>query len=61
MRVRENEEQQREGCPEPAYFDEVDVEDVAFLGEIGGCGVGREGLVRGGVEAVVDCWTEVAE
>lgn len=50
-RVCEEERGEGEREPDPADFDEVQVEDVVFAGEVvywfglGGCGVG--GLVRG--------------
>lgn len=38
-------EKEGEGCPQPAPFDEEDVEDVTLLAEVGG----RRGVGRGKV------------
>lgn len=43
----DDEQEEREGAPEPAALDEVDVEDVAFLSEVGGGeGLRLEGLLE---------------
>ena len=33
--------------PEPAYLNEVDIEEISFSREVGGCGGGVVGLVGG--------------
>jgi len=38
--MRDDKQERREGDPEPASFDKVDVENVSFLGEVRGCGGG---------------------
>jgi len=43
--MSENEEEEGECGPEPADFDEIEVEDVLFAREIRGCDVWWEGLV----------------
>lgn len=49
-----DEHEEGQGTPEPAAFDKVDVEDVALLGEVGGCEVlGLEGLFEHVVGAEV--------
>ncbi len=47
--MREDEHCDCECSPEPADFDEVDVEDIAFLGEVAGCVTGVVGLRLGEV------------
>lgn len=41
----EDEEEESERDPEPTDFDEIEVEDVLFVREIGGCDVWWEGLL----------------
>lgn len=44
-----------EGCPDPADFHKVDVEDVAFAREVRGCERGRVRLEGCAVGRVAGC------
>lgn len=60
-RVGEDEEEEGETGPEPADFDEVEVEDVLFVCEIRRRDVWWEGLLTRRVEGVVDVRRQVGE
>jgi len=52
--VGEYEEEEGECGPEPADFYEIEVKDVLFAREIGGCDVWRKGLLARRVEGVIN-------
>ena len=55
-RMCEDEEEEGECGPKPAYFNEVEVEDVLFACKVGGCDVWWEGLLTRRVVGVIDMW-----
>ena len=63
--MQDEEEDKSERDPEPGDFDEEDVEEVAFAGEVAGSGGGRvrlrDGIVRGVTGGRVDEGEDGAE